>query len=132
MERILGKLSQPLGTLTVLLLAAGATLLTLPFLQLLFARSGAPSEGKKHHGGHLALYLFDASASCRGPLRSSPRPRLRRPFSRSRSSVLSRTDPPVPLSPERISGNYYALINGAAMFFQFIVCLFLPLLVSDG
>ena len=44
---LLGKLSQPLGTQSMLLLAAAATLLTLPLLQLLFAKFGAPTEGKK-------------------------------------------------------------------------------------
>ena len=48
------------GTLNMLLLAAAATLLTLPLLQLLFAKFGAPTEGKKKQSekGHLALHLF--------------------------------------------------------------------------
>jgi AAA family ATP:ADP antiporter len=124
---LLGKLSQPLGTLNMLLLAAGATLLTLPFLQLLFARFGAPSEGKKKHGGHLALYLFRrerilpllialiASTQVASTI-------LEIAFKSALQDYL-----PDPDRQNAFSGNYYALINGAAMFFQFIGA---PLLLS--
>ncbi len=124
---VLGRWSQPLGTLNMLLLAAGATTLTVPFLQVLFARFGAPSEGTKKHGGHLALYLFRrervllllialiASTQVASTI-------LEIAFKSALQDYL-----PEPDRQNAFSGNYYALINGAAMLFQFVLA---PLLLS--
>lgn len=124
---VLGRLSQSLGTLNMLLLGAGATVLTLPFLQLLFARFGAPSEGKKKQHGHLALYLFRrervlvllialiAATQVTSTI-------LEIAFKSALQDYLPNAD-----RQNAFSGNYYALINGAAMFFQFVGA---PLLLS--
>ena len=123
----LGKWSQSMGTLHTLLWAAAATLLTLPFLQVLFARFGAPSEGKKKQGGHLALHLFRrervllllialiASTQVASTI-------LEIAFKSALQDYL-----PDPDKQNAFSGNYYALINGAAMLFQFVLA---PLLLS--
>jgi len=124
---ILGKLSQPLGTLNMLLLAAGATLLTLPFLQLLFARFGAPSEGKKHHGGHLALYLFRRERILPLLIALIASTQVASTILEIAFKCALQDYLPDPDRQNAFSGNYYALINGAAMFFQFIGA---PLLLS--
>lgn len=123
----LGKWSQSMGTLNTLLWAALATLLTIPFLQVLFARFGAPTEGKKKQGGHLALHLFRrervllllialiASTQVASTI-------LEIAFKSALQDFL-----PDPDKQNAFSGNYYALINGAAMLFQFVVA---PLLLS--
>lgn len=126
---LLGKLSQPLGTQSMLLLAAAATLLTLPLLQLLFAKFGAPTEGKKKQSekGHLALHLFRtepvllllisliASTQVLSTI-------LELAFKSALQDHLPSAD-----VQNAYSGNYYALVNFAAMFFQFIGA---PLLLS--
>ncbi len=123
----LGKWSQSMGTLSTLLWAAAATLLTIPFLQVLFARFGAPTEGKKKQGGHLALHLFRrervllflialiASTQVASTI-------LEIAFKSALQDYL-----PDPDKQNAFSGNYYALINGAAMLFQFVVA---PLLLA--
>ncbi len=124
---LLGKLSQPWGTLPMLLLAAASTVLTLPLLQILFSQFGAPSEGKKKQSehGHLALHLFRservllllialiASTQVASTI-------LEIAFKSALQDYLPNAD-----AQNAYSGNYYALINGAAMFFQFVGAPFL-------
>ncbi|HMU38244.1 MAG TPA: Npt1/Npt2 family nucleotide transporter [Pseudomonadota bacterium] len=126
---LVGYLSRPLGTLNLLWLAAVFTVPALPVYALLFSKFGPPKGGKKKHSqtDHLGLHLFKTErvlVLLIGLIAATQvvSVLLEITFRGALADYLPGLD-----EQNAFSGKYYALVNFAAMFLQFVGA---PLLLS--
>lgn len=124
---LLGWLSKRFGTQNMLLLAAVATLPALPLFHLLFARFGPPRGQHRSKQDHLALHLFRSERVLLFLIALIAMTQIISTVLEIAWKSTLQDHWPDADQQNAFSGNYYALINFAAMFFQFLGA---PLMLS--